>query len=53
LDPVAISASNSNALLNNTKHAQFKEGNLLDVFEGKADIIIANIGADAIIYLTK
>lgn len=51
LDPVAISASNSNAGLNNTDNIDFREGNLLDVFEGRSDIIVANIGADAIIYL--
>lgn len=51
LDPVAVSSSKSNIALNDLSNIEVKEGNLLDVFDDKANIIVANIGADAIIYL--
>lgn len=48
LDPVAVDAAKSNVAINNVEGIEVLEGNLMDVVEGKADIVVANIIADII-----
>lgn len=48
LDPVAVDAAKSNVAINNIEGIEVLEGNLMDVVEGKADIVVANIIADII-----
>jgi ribosomal protein L11 methyltransferase len=53
LDEVAVKAAQENASYNKALNIDIKHGNLVDVVEGQADIIVANIIADVIILLTK
>ncbi|SHJ45812.1 ribosomal protein L11 methyltransferase [Hathewaya proteolytica DSM 3090] len=48
LDPVAVDAAKENVGINKAQNITVLEGNLMDVVEGKADIIVANIIADII-----
>lgn len=53
LDPVAVDSSKENVGFNNLDNIEILEGNLLDVVEGKADIVVANIIAEIICILTS
>ena len=52
LDPVAVDSSNENISFNDLDNIEILEGNLLDVVDGKADIVVANIIAEIICILT-
>ena len=49
LDPVAVESSIENVGYNNLKNIEILHGNLVEVIDGKADIVVANILADVII----
>lgn len=53
LDPVAVDSSKENIGFNNLNNIEVLEGNLLDVVNGKADIVVANIIAEIICVLTE
>lgn len=53
LDPVAVDSAAKNSKFNNINNIEIRHGNLMDVVEGKADIIVANIIADVIILLSE
>jgi len=53
LDPVAVSCAKENVLFNRLDNIEIFLGDLMEVVEGKADIVVANIIADVIIFLTK
>lgn len=53
LDPVAVKSASENVKFNDINNVRILEGNLMDVVEGKANIVIANIIADVIISLAK
>lgn len=53
IDEVAVDAAKSNVKYNRIENVDIKHGNLVDVVDGKADIIVANIIADVVIYLIK
>lgn len=54
LDEVSVDVSNENVEGNNvTEIVEIRHGNLLDVVEEKADIIVANIIAEIIVQLCK
>ena len=54
IDPVCITVSQENIALNNVDDkVQIKLGNLLDVVEGKANIIVSNIIAEIIAGMIK
>lgn len=53
LDPVAVDAARKNVEINNIKGIEVLEGNLMDVIHGKADIVVANIIADIILFLCE
>lgn len=54
IDATAVKVANENALLNNADQAfEAVCGDLTDKVEGKYDIVVANIVADAIIFLSK
>lgn len=53
LDPVAVDAARKNVELNNIDEIEVLEGNLMDVIHGKADIVVANIIADIILFLCE
>ncbi|QXM06202.1 50S ribosomal protein L11 methyltransferase [Crassaminicella indica] len=54
LDEVAVEASKRNVLDNGVENiVTIKHGNLMDVIDGQADIVVANIIADVIIYLSS
>ncbi len=54
LDELCVKVSNENIRLNDVdKIIEIKEGNLLDVVEGKANIIVSNIIAEIITKMTK
>jgi ribosomal protein L11 methyltransferase len=52
LDEVAVDAARENVEHNNLNNVEILHGDLVNVLEGKADIVVANIIADVIIYLT-
>ncbi|NMM61951.1 50S ribosomal protein L11 methyltransferase [Clostridium sp. P21] len=52
LDPVAVKSASENVKYNDIDNIKILHGNLMEVVEGKADIVIANIIADVIIFLT-
>ncbi|MCT4605286.1 MAG: 50S ribosomal protein L11 methyltransferase [Marinisporobacter sp.] len=53
LDEVAVKASKQNVLDNRVEDTvTIKHGNLMDVINGQCDIVVANIIADVIIYLS-
>lgn len=51
LDPVAVKSASENVKYNNIDNIKILHGNLMEVVEGKADIVVANIIADVIIFL--
>ena len=53
LDPVAVDSSKENISFNNLDNIEVLEGNLLDVVNGKADVVVANIIAEIICVLTE
>lgn len=54
LDEVCVKVSNENIKINNVEDVvSIKKGNLLDVIQGKANIIVSNIIAEIIVEMTK
>ncbi|MGG7176527.1 50S ribosomal protein L11 methyltransferase [Clostridium paraputrificum] len=53
LDPVAVESAKENLTFNNVDNIEILHGNLLDVVDGKADIVVANIIAEIICILTE
>jgi ribosomal protein L11 methyltransferase len=53
IDDVAVKAARENVSISGLNNIDIRKGNLTDVIEGKADVIVANIIADAIINLCK
>lgn len=53
IDDVAVKAARENVCISGLNNVDIRKGNLIDVIEDKADIIVANIIADAIINLCK
>ncbi|MDP4145666.1 MAG: 50S ribosomal protein L11 methyltransferase [Bacillota bacterium] len=51
LDTVAVTSAKQNVEYNHLDNIEIKHGNLMDVVEGKADIVVANIIADVIMLL--
>ena len=51
LDPVAVDSAKENVAYNNLTNIEILEGNLMDVVEGKAEIVVANIIAEIIMIL--
>ena len=52
LDPVAVESSIENVGYNNLHNIEILHGNLVEVIDGKADIVVANILAEIICILT-
>ena len=52
LDPVAVESSIENVGYNNINNIEILHGNLVEVIDGKADIVVANILAEIICILT-
>lgn len=52
LDPVAVDSAKENLTFNDVNNIEILEGNLLDVVDGKADLVVANIIAEIICILT-
>ena len=52
LDPVAVESSIENVGYNNLNNIEILYGNLVEVIDGKADIVVANILAEIICILT-
>lgn len=52
-DPVAVKSAMENIKISRAQNVDIKQGNLLDLVSGRADIIVANIIADVIISLCK
>ena len=52
LDPVAVESSIENVGYNNLYNIEILHGNLVEVIDGKADIVVANILAEIICILT-
>lgn len=52
LDPVAVDSAKSNVGFNNLSNIDILHGNLMEVVEGKAEIVVANIIAEVIIFLS-
>ena len=53
LDPVAVEAAKKNISLNDLSSIKVLEGNLMEVVEGKADIVVANLLAEIVIELCE
>lgn len=53
LDPVAVDAAKENVSLNNLNNIEILHGNLMNVVEGKANVVVANILADIIMILAE
>ena len=53
LDPVAVESAKENVGFNNIDNIQILHGNLIEVIDGKADIVVANIIAEIICILTE
>lgn len=53
LDPVAVDSAKENVNFNKLNNIDILEGNLLDVVDGKADIVVANIIAEIIMVLVE
>lgn len=51
LDPVAVKSASENVKYNDISNIEILHGNLMEVVDGKADIVVANIIADIIIFL--
>ena len=52
LDPVAVESSKENVEYNKLDNIEILHGNLVEVIDGKADIVVANILAEIICILT-
>ena len=52
LDPVAVESSIDNVGYNNLNNIEILHGNLVEVIDGKSDIVVANILAEIICILT-
>ncbi|MGL5086896.1 MAG: 50S ribosomal protein L11 methyltransferase, partial [Clostridium sp.] len=52
LDPVAVEAAKENVKYNNLENIEVLYGNLVEVINGKADIVVANILAEIVCILT-
>jgi len=52
LDPVAVDSAKQNISYNDISNIEILYGDLMEVVKGKANIVIANIMADIIIFLT-
>lgn len=52
LDPVAVDSAKKNVSYNDLDNVDILHGNFLEVVEGKAHIVVANIIADAIIFIS-
>lgn len=53
LDPVAVESAKENVGYNNLDNIEVLYGNLVEVIDGKADIVVANIIAEVIWILTE
>ena len=53
LDPVAVDSAKQNVSYNDIDNIEILYGDLMEVVKGKANIVIANIMADIIMFLTK
>lgn len=53
LDPVAVDSAKQNILYNDINNIEILYGDLMEVVKGKANIVIANIMADIIMFLTE
>lgn len=53
LDPVAVDSAKENVNFNKLNNIDILEGNLMDVVEGKAEIVVANIIAEIIMVLIE
>lgn len=53
LDPVAVDSAKGNVAFNNLNNIKILEGNLMDVVEGSAEVVVANIIAEVIILLCE
>ncbi|MCB2288776.1 50S ribosomal protein L11 methyltransferase [Clostridium sp. CS001] len=53
LDPVAVESAKQNVSYNDLNNIEILYGDLMEVVKGKADIVIANIMADIIMFLTE
>lgn len=53
LDPVAVESAKENVEINKLDNIEILHGNLIDVIDGKADIVVANIIAEVICILTE
>ncbi|MBD7914001.1 50S ribosomal protein L11 methyltransferase [Clostridium sp. Sa3CUN1] len=53
LDPVAVESAKENVGFNNLNNIEILYGNLVEVIDGKADIVVANIIAEVICILTE
>ncbi|MGV8983214.1 50S ribosomal protein L11 methyltransferase [Clostridium sp.] len=53
LDPVAVDSAKQNVSYNDVSSIEILYGDLLEVVSGKANIVIANIMADIIMFLTE
>lgn len=53
LDPVAVDSAKKNVSYNHIDNVEVLHGDLMEVVEGKADIVVANIIADVIIFLAE
>lgn len=53
LDPVAVDSAKNNVEFNNLNNIKILEGNLMDVVEGTAEVVVANIIAEVIIFLCE
>lgn len=53
LDPVAVVSAKQNVSYNDLKNIEILYGDLMEVVKGKANIVIANIMADIIMFLTE
>ena len=51
LDPVAVDSAKENVAFNNIENIEVLYGDLMEVVEGKADIVVANIIAEIIVLL--
>jgi ribosomal protein L11 methyltransferase len=53
LDPVAVESAKQNVSYNDVNNIEILYGDLMEVVKGKASIVIANIMADIIMFLTE
>jgi len=53
LDPVAVDSAKQNVEYNKISNIEILHGNLMEVVDGKAEIVVANIIADVIMFLAE